>query len=219
MSPRATILVADDQPIIAEALASSLDRWFDVVGFVTALSRLDAELAARSPDILLLDLSFGATSALTVLPDLVNRYPKTSVVILTAHIEPALAEAALRAGALGYVVKQSAATELRVAIEEVLAGRTYVTPLLQALGANAVDAALETELVLSDRQREILNLLRTGATFATIAQRLGISTKTVEYHVDTVGRRIGISGREQITRWADRFLGQVDPTTEEDSGV
>ncbi len=64
--------------------------------------------------------------------------------------------------------------------------------------------------MLSDRQRAVLVRLRAGHTYGEIAQQLGISTKTVEYHVDTVGRRIGVAGRAQITRWADRYLGNEE---------
>lgn len=207
MTRVATILVADDQPIVAEALSTSLGRWFRVVGIVTALDMLEAEIEITSPDIVLLDLAFGKISALALLPGLVDRHPKTRFVILTAHAEPVLADAALRAGAVGYVVKHSAASELRVAIDEALAGRTYLTPMMQSRGAGGTSPLDENiPMVLSDRQRSILGLLRAGHTYGVIASRLAISTKTVEYHVDTLTRRLGIRGKAQLIRWSEQFF-------------
>lgn len=207
MTRLTTILVADDQPIVADALSASLGRWFHVVGSVTTLSTLDLEISARAPDIVLLDLAFGKSSALEILPRLVDRHPGTLFVILTAHAEPVLADAALRAGAVAYVVKHSATSELKVAIEEVLAGRTYLTPRLHSAGAGgAALFAEDVTIVLSDRQRSILGLLRAGLPYRVIATRLAISTKTVEYHVNTMTRRLGIRGKAQLIRWSERFF-------------
>ena len=193
--------------MVAEALAASLARWFQVVGTVTNLARLDGEIAVKSPDVVLLDLEFGKTSALTILAGLVDRYPATKFVILTAFLEPVLADAALRAGAVAYVVKESAASELRVAIDEAVAGRTYLTPLMQMRGAGGATALPGmTGVTLSDRQRSILGLLRQGLTYRNIAGRLRISTKTVEYHIDMLGRRLGVSGKAQLIRWSEQFF-------------
>jgi DNA-binding NarL/FixJ family response regulator len=211
MTRAATILVADDQPIVAEALSASLKRWFRVVGIVTALDVLDAEIELRSPDIVLLDLAFGKISALELLPGLVDKHTRTRFVILTAHAEPVLADAALRAGAVGYVVKHSAASELRVAIDEALAGRIYLTPMMQSRGAGGTSPLAENfPIVLSDRQKSILGLLRAGHTYRVIASRLAISTKTVEYHVDMMTRRLGIRGKAQLIRWSEQFFRGED---------
>lgn len=207
MRCRAAVLVADDHAVVAEALATSLARWFQVVGTVTNLTRLEGEIAVKAPDVVLLDLEFGKTSALTILAGLVDRYPATKFVILTAFSEPVLADAALRAGAVAYVVKESAASELRVAIDEAVAGRTYLTPLMQVRGAGGATALPgATGVTLSDRQRSILGLLRQGLTYRNIAGRLRISTKTVEYHIDMLGRRLGVSGKAQLIRWSEQFF-------------
>ncbi|HEY4101827.1 MAG TPA: response regulator transcription factor [Gemmatimonadales bacterium] len=205
MASVATVLIADDQPIVAEALSASIGRWFRVVGTVTALDHLSAKIALTSPDVVLLDLAFGKTSAMKILPQLVDRHPKCRFVVLTGHIEPVIADEALRAGAIGYVVKHSAATELRVAIEEALCGRVYLTPLLQMRGAGGA-TSLSGTVTLSDRQRSILALLRAGHTYPAIARRLAISTKTVEYHVAAMTRRVGVRGKTQLIRWSEQFF-------------
>ena len=205
MKSRAAVLVADDHALVAEALATSLGRWFRVVGTVTSLDRLDGEIEAKLPAVVLLDLEFGKTSALPLLGGLVARYPATKFVILTAYAEPALADAALREGAVGYVVKESAASELRIAIDEALAGRTYLTPVIRARGAGgAIGRSMAEGIVLSDRQRSILDLLRQGLTHRVIAGRLGISTKTVEYHIAMLKRRVGVSASAHLIRWSEQ---------------
>lgn len=207
MKTRAKILIADDHAVVAEALATALGRWFKVVGIVTILDRLDAEIHIKGPDVVVLDLTFGKTSSITILRKLVDQYPQTRFVVLTAHAEPVLADASLRAGALGFVVKESSGTELRIAIEEALAGRTYLSPLMQAKGAGGQSTpASPGGFTLSDRQRSILGLMRQGLTHSVIANKLQISTKTVEYHVDMMGRRLGVVGRVQLVRWAEQFF-------------
>ncbi len=202
---RPTVLVADDHALIAEALSSSLGRWYQVVGIVTGLDGLESGISRTSPQIVLLDLAFGKVSALEALPRLVARYAETRFVILTAHADPVLADAALRAGAVAYIVKESAPAELRIAIDEALAGRTYVTPMMQRRGAGGgafPDAA--SPIHLSERQRSVLARLRSGHSYANIAAEFDISTKTVEYHVATLTRRLGIHGKAQLIRWAER---------------
>ena len=201
------VLVADDHAVVAEALATSLDRWFRVVGIVTVLERLEAAIESFSPEVVLLDLMFNGKSALNVLPRLVERFPRTRFVILTAYLEPVFADAAIKAGALAYVVKESAASELRIAIEEALAGRLYITPMMQARGAGGgIGLASLEGFQLSDRQRDILGMLRQGRTYRQIAESFQISTKTVEYHINMLKRRVGVSGRAQLIRWSEQFF-------------
>src|SRR5262249_30012392 len=130
--------------------------------------------------------------------------PATRFVILTMHEEPALADAALRAGAMAYVVKQSAASELRVAIDEAIAGRKYLTPIMKSLGAGGT-AALEARegFALSPRQRSVLGLLRMGHSSRAIGEAMGLSRKTVDYHIEVMCRHLGIRGRTQLIRWSE----------------
>jgi DNA-binding NarL/FixJ family response regulator len=207
MRQRATVLVADDHPIVAEALFASLKRWFTVVGVVTELDELEDEIEATRPQIVLLDLSFGTRISLPLLPGLVLTFPRTRFVILTAHADPVLADAAMLAGAMAFVLKHSAGAELRIAIQEALAGRKYITPKLQLGGAGGSTVAIEDHRIeLSDRQRDILGLLRAGHPYRVIADKLDISSKTVEYHVDSLTRRLGIRGKSQLIRWSERFF-------------
>ncbi|MES2123074.1 MAG: response regulator transcription factor [Gemmatimonadota bacterium] len=209
MSDRPTLLIADDHPVVAEALSSSLERWFEILGSVVTLDAVDGALRLRTPDVVVLDLSFGEESSLRLLPTLVQDHPGTRFVILTAHIEPVLVDAALRAGASAYVVKQSAPSELRVAIEEALAGRQYVTPLIRHHAPEpGADPALPgaDAIQVSERQQQILRLLRAGNTYRQIADELGIATKTVEYHINALRIRLGVQRTSQLLRWAETAL-------------
>lgn len=210
MTPtRPTVLIADDHPVVAEALSASLERWFRVAGSVETLDGLADAIRHKAPDVVVLDLSFGEESSLRVLPGLARAHPDTRFVVLTAHVEPVLVDAALRAGASAYVVKQSAPSELRVAMEEALAGRTYVTPLVRfQTPAPGEDPALPAPdaIQISDRQLRILKLLRAGHTYRQIADELGIATKTVEYHINALRIRLGIARTSQLVRWAETAL-------------
>ncbi len=207
MKGKPGVLVADDHAVVAEALATSLGRWYRVVGIVTVLERVGAAIKALAPDVVLLDLMFAGKSALNVLGGLVERHSGTRFVILTAYVEPVFADMAIKAGALAYVVKESAASELRIAIEEALAGRIYITPMIRDRGAGGGTGLASPEgFQLSDRQRDILGLLRQGRTYRQIAESFQISTKTVEYHINMLKRRVGVGGRAQLIRWSEQFF-------------
>ncbi|MES2303887.1 MAG: response regulator transcription factor [Gemmatimonadota bacterium] len=209
MTSKPTLMIADDHPVVAEALSTSLERWFRIIGSVVTLEQLEDALRQRTPDVVVLDLSFGEESSLRILPTLVKGYPDTRFVILTAHVEPVLVDAALRAGATGYVVKQSAPSELRVAIEESLLGRTYVTPIIRHQAPEpGADPALPgpDAIQVSERQLRILRLLRAGHTYRQIADELGIATKTVEYHINVLRIRLGVPRTSQLLRWAETAI-------------
>lgn len=207
MNRRPTILIADDHVVVAEALAASLERWYRVAGIVTVLDQIPDALRKHNPAVMLIDLSFGQNSSLRILPKLIKEHPDTAFVVLTAHPDQVLVDNALRAGAKGYVIKRSAPAEVRVAIEEALEGRTYVTPLVRrpAEGTEAIPRHLVQEpepVKLSDRQIRILQLMASGMTYRQTADTLVISTKTVDYHINLLRDKLGIAKVSQLLRWA-----------------
>jgi DNA-binding NarL/FixJ family response regulator len=211
MTRRPSILIADDHLVVAEALAASLERWFRVAAIVESLEAIPDALRRHAPAVTLIDLSFGQSSSLRILPKLVKDHPGTAFVVLTAHPEEVLVDTALRAGAKGYVIKRSAPAEVRVAIEEALEGRTYVTPLVKRPpeGSEAIPRHLVPEpepIKLNERQVRILQLMGTGMTYREVADTLVISTKTIDYHLNVLRDKLGIAKVSQLVRWAETNL-------------
>ena len=207
MKPSTRVLIADDHALVADALAGAVAKWFEVVGVVTALERLQPEIRRVSPNVVLLDLQFGKTNVLSILAKLVDRNPLVKFVILTAHAEPLFAQAAITAGAWGYLVKTSAASELRVAIEEVMSGQKYVTPSMRVESSSVMPIPRRIgEVSISTKQREVLRLLLQGLSYSEIGVRLDVATKTVQYHVSMMTQHVGVSGRIQLIRWAEKNL-------------
>jgi DNA-binding NarL/FixJ family response regulator len=224
MTRRPSIVIADDHLVVAEALAASLERWFRVAAIVDTLEQIPAALRRHSPAVTLIDLSFGQNSSLRILPKLVKDHPTTAFVVLTAHPEEVLVDTSLRAGAKGYVIKRSAPAEVRVAIEEALEGRTYVTPLVKRPpeGTEAIPRHLVQEpeqIKLNERQVRILQLMGTGMTYREVADTLVISTKTIDYHLNLLRDKLGIAKVSQLVRWAETNLppdpGTANATPEE----
>ncbi len=201
------VLVADDHALVADALAGAVAKWFEVVGVVTAIERLQPEIRRTSPDVVLLDLQFGKTNVLSILAKLVDRNELVKFIVLTAHAEPIFAQAALTAGAWGYLVKTSAASELRVAIEEVVSGLRYVTPSMRAESAPAMPVPRKIgEVSITAKQRDVLRLLLQGLSYSEIGVRLDVAPTTVQYHVTMMTQHVGVSGRIQLVRWAEKNL-------------
>jgi DNA-binding NarL/FixJ family response regulator len=221
MTRRPSIVIADDHLVVAEALAASLERWFRVAAIVQTLEELPDALRRHTPAVTLIDLSFGQNSSLRILPRLIKDHPATAFVVLTAHPEEVLVDTALRAGAKGYVIKQSAPAEVRVAIEEALDGRIYVTPLVKRPpeGTEAIPRHLvqaPEPIKLNDRQVRILQLMGRGMTYREVADTMVISTKTIDYHLNALREKLGIAKVSQLVRWAEANL-PADPDSGESS--
>lgn len=211
MERRTSVLIADDHVMVAHALRSTLEEWFRVTGVVHTVDAVGPAISRTGAQVVVLDLSFPEGSSLLSLADLVVSHPGVRFVMLTALVDPLLLDAALDAGAVGFVLKHSAPTELRVAIEEAVAGRTYVTPLLRTPTADEalVPAGLgdsDETPQLSLRQRRIMELLRDGRMYKEVADELDISVKTVEYHLNAIRGRLGLAKVSQIVEWAREHL-------------
>ena len=127
---RATVLLADDHAIVTDGLFSLLKEQFDVVGAVANGNQLVAEATRLRPDVIVADISMPELSGLEAMRQLKARRIDAKVIFLTMHGDAHIATEAVRAGASGYVLKHSAGEELVTAIEQVLQGRTYLTPLV-----------------------------------------------------------------------------------------
>lgn len=201
-----TVLLADDHRIVAEGLKRLLEPEFELIGVVEDGRALLAAARKLQPDVIVSDISMPELNGVEALEELKKLIPEVRVVFLTMHHNVAYARQAMAAGALGYVLKHSAAEELILAVRAAAAGRTFVSPaiageLLESLragdGPNANPAAR-----LTLRQREILRLLVDGHSAKAIAARLDISPRTVEFHKYAMMETLGVTTTAELIRFA-----------------
>src|SRR3954471_25035084 len=172
---RPRVLLADDHWLVREAFAQLLEPGCDVVGAVPDGRALLAAARELRPDIVVLDIAMPSLNGLDAARQLLRLMPEVKVIFLTVSEDPDLAAEAFRAGASGFLLKNSAASELIKCIQEVSQGRSYVTPLATQglVGSFLRDPGPAREVApLSDRQREVLQLLVEGRTMKEVARIL-----------------------------------------------
>src|SRR4051812_7402605 len=197
----AKIVIADDHNVVREGLKLMLDAQPGLRVVAEASTADDALRMARAhrPAVIVLDLNMPGRPTLDVIPEIIEGSPDTRVVVLTMQDEPSLAQAALRAGASGYVVKDAAGDELVQAVRLAREGKTYLHPQLGAPIAAQTPEAEQTD-DLSDREREVLRLIALGHTNSEIAEQLFLSVRTVESHRAHIQRKLSLSTRAELVR-------------------
>ena len=203
MKRRPKVLLADDHAMVVEGLAALLNERFDLVGTVgDGSALLDAARKLR-PDVIIADMAMPVLSGLEALRRLKAVKSAAKVIILTMHADPDLAAEAFRAGASGYVLKLSAGEELVTAIEDVVQGRTYLTPLItRDVISKLTEPAAKAAVKLSPRQREVLRFIAEGRRMKEIAAILDLSTRTVESHKYEMMRSLGVESTAELVRYA-----------------
>src|SRR5262249_30063112 len=173
-------------------------------------------LGVTRPDVLLLDVVMPGRSGVEAMPDLEAASPETRVLVLSMQDDPTYVRRAFAAGASGYLLKEAADAELVQALREVAAGRRYVHPLLGArLAAAEADGDSRAGAdPLSEREHEVLRLLALGHTNQEIATMLFISVRTAETHRAHIMRKLGLSTRAEIVRYA-LATGHLDPGSDQ----
>jgi two-component system response regulator NreC len=194
-----TIVIADDHAVVRDGLRMMLEAeaGFAVVGEASDLEETHTLLLDRAPDVLVLDLHMGRELSLSMLSTLQGASPATAIVILTMDDDPAFAQQASSAGAAGYVLKEASRADLVRAIRTVGRGGRYLDPAIGGLALAGGGAA-----VLSERELEVLRLVALGHTNTAIAKQLYISPRTVETHRANLQRKLGVSGRPELVRYA-----------------
>jgi DNA-binding NarL/FixJ family response regulator len=200
---RAKVLLADDHVIMAEGLATLLNGHVDVVGTVGDGRQLLEATRELRPDVIVADMAMPVLSGLEALRQLKAERIDAKVIFLTMHADAQLATEALRAGASGYVLKYSAGEELIRAIQEVVEGRVYLTPLLtKDVITTLTEPTTQPALPLTPRQREVLRLIAEGRRMKEIAATLQLSTRTVETHKYEMMRALGVDSTAALVRYA-----------------
>ena len=199
------ILVADDHPIIAEGLRSLLEPIYDVVAIVENGRELIVAAKKLNPDVIVVDISMPLLNGIDAVSQIRGVGNQAKIIFLTMHTEASYARRALAAGASGYVLKHSASSELLFAIQQALAGRTFVTPTLAAKLKHTRDAekaSLNALEQLTARQREVLQLLAEGHSAKEISSILNVSRRTIEYHKYHLMEALGLHKSAELIQFA-----------------
>lgn len=196
------LLLADDHAILRAGLRMLLEAQPDMTVVAEASDGEEALRRAREthPDVAVIDLTMPGLSGVETLERLHRDLPDTRLLVLTMHDDPAYARVARTAGASGHVIKDSESSELLAAIRAVHRGRAFVQ-----VGDDAASTAPKGSTrtpALSQRERQVLEMLARGHTNREIAHRLSLSTKTVETHRSRLGDKLGLHTRAELVRLA-----------------
>lgn len=202
------ILMADDHSIVLAGLRKLVESEGEVVGTVEDGRSLVTEAEKLRPDIILLDISMPLLNGLDAARQLTKLVPESKLIFLTMHATPTYATEAFKAGASGYLIKRSAATELKQAIQAVMRGQHYMTPLITRDVLAAVLHPQEKPpctrqlATLTPRQREVLQLIAEGKGTKEVASLLNISVKTVEFHKLRIMEELDLHSTAELIKFA-----------------
>jgi DNA-binding NarL/FixJ family response regulator len=206
MRKRIRVLLADDHKIVLDGLKSLLEPEFELVGTVGDGRALVSAVQDLHPDVIVVDISMPLLNGIEAVRQIKKLDKQVKVIFLTMHPDVTYAVRAFEAGASGYVLKHSASSELLTAIHEAIRGRTYVTPLIagelvQAYKGGTYRQAEEKEQ-LSQRQREVLQLLVEGNSAKEVANLLNISPRTVEFHKYSMMSKLKLKSVSALIQYA-----------------
>jgi DNA-binding NarL/FixJ family response regulator len=200
------VLLADDHTLVLDGYRKLLEGFCDIVGAAEDGRTLLKMAHQFQPDIVTLDISMPHLNGIDTARKLHKDLPATKIIFVTMHADQAYVNEAFKAGATGYLLKRSAGSELVQAIQAVMNGHNYVTPLIaKGLVQSAVTGRAPSAKrgdPLTPRQREVLQLVAEGNTVKEIAAALDISPKTVEFHKTQLMDQLDLHTTAELTRYA-----------------
>lgn len=211
-APRTRVFLVDDHALFLSGVRSELAEEFDIVGAASDVDAAMAGIRRSAPHVVLLDVHMPGGGGRTVIEGIASTHPDVRFLALSVSDAAEDVIAVVRAGARGYVTKTIAPAELADAIRRVRDGDAVFSPRLAGFVLDAFSGEgpqpSDPELdALTTREREVLRHIARGLAYKQIARRLEISVKTVETHVSSVLRKLQLSSRYELTRWAtDRRL-------------
>lgn len=215
IAPRPRLILADDHQMLVDGMRMMLSKRFDIAGIAHHGDELLALLRRTRADCLLLDMAMPGRSGLELLPEVRELKPDMRVLIVTMHVDRILAEAAIHAGANGFVPKDSGIEELSEAIGAVLAGRSWISPRVPPRTSPAPESTGRAELAaLTPRQLDIVRLIGQGKSSAEIGTHLGLSTPTITFHRARIRKVLGIANEWGLARFSI-LLDVGDPVAAE----
>jgi DNA-binding NarL/FixJ family response regulator len=196
--------MADDHLMLLEAFKAMLAPDFDIVGLVTDGRTLLEEFARLNPDVVVLDIGMPLLNGLDAGRQLKAQRRSVKLIYLTMNPDPDIAGEALRLGASGYVLKSSAAQELKQAIHEALRDRSYITPLITRDVVGSLTQQRMPGHALTDRQREVLQLLAEGKSMKEAAAILDLTPRTVAFHKYRMMEQLRLKTSAELVKFAVR---------------
>jgi DNA-binding NarL/FixJ family response regulator len=205
MNPR--VVIVDDHELFRAGVRSELDGLVDVVGEAATVDDAVERIREQRPDVVLLDVHMPGGGGPEVLRRVAPAAPSTRFLALSVSDDPEDVIAVIRAGARGYVTKTVSGAELADAVRRVHGGDAVFSPRLAGFVLDAFAGSLPERIdpeldLLTAREREVLRYIARGYLYKEAALRLGISVKTVEAHVSAVLRKLQLSNRHELSRWA-----------------
>jgi DNA-binding NarL/FixJ family response regulator len=203
--PAARLLIADDHRLLAEACKSILEPEFQVVDIVTDGRSLMKSALEFKPDIVILDIAMPRLNGLDAGEQIKQKIPTTRLVFLTMNSAADVAAEAFRRGASGYVLKQSAAEELLIAIRKVVQGESYLSPLIARETVTFLlnqGKSHSEERRITKRQSEILQLLAEGMSMKEVASVLDLKPGTVAFHKYRMMETLGVKTNAELLEYA-----------------
>jgi DNA-binding NarL/FixJ family response regulator len=221
VSPQPRVVIVDDHRLFRSGVRAELGDEVEVVGDAGSVTEAVAVIREQEPDVVLLDVHMPEGGGVEVIARVAGEQPTVRFLALSVSDAAEDVIAVIRAGARGYVTKTISGVELAEAVRRVAGGDAVFSPRLAGfvldafagdLADGAPSAAADRELdQLTPREREVLRHIARGYMYKEIALRLGISTKTVEAHVSAVLRKLQLSSRHELSRWAvQRRLVSID---------
>jgi DNA-binding NarL/FixJ family response regulator len=211
------VVIVDDHGLFRAGVRAELDGLVDIVGDAGAVGEAIERIVETEPDVVLLDVQMPDGGGAEVIRGVAPRRPTVRFLALSVSDAPDDVISIIRAGARGYVTKTISGPELADAVRRVASGDAVFSPRLAGFvldafaGQEGAPAVSDPELdQLTAREREVLRHIARGYMYKEIAQRLGISAKTVEAHVSAVLRKLQLSNRHELSRWAVQ-RGWVSP--------
>lgn len=202
---RTRILIADDHAMICAGFRKLLEPEYEVVGSVGDGHALLKTAADLRPDLVLVDVGMPLLNGLDAGRELKRLLPQVKLIFLTMNPDPDVASEALRIGASAYLLKSSQQEELLLAVRQALRGVSYVTPQVErAMEENFIrdPKCMDRPRELSERQREVLQMLAEGRSMKEIAHVLNISLRTVRFHKYRVMEELGIRSNAELVQYA-----------------
>jgi len=206
---KAKVFVVEDHPIVSQGLADLVNREGDLVicGVVPGAEEAMEAIASLKPDMVIVDLHLPGKSGLELVKDIKAHYPRLPVLVLSMHDESVYAGRALRAGALGYVMKDQATERVIEAIHKVLKGEIYVSTkvmakIMREFAGVLPDEDLSPAEHLSDRELEVFEAIGHGLTTSQIAEKLHLSVKTIGTYREHIKRKLGLKNAAVLSQRA-----------------